>query len=269
MNVKPIEIFIKNNHRFKNKNAIEIGGPSKIFEDKGKIFPVYAELNSLDNCNYKESNFWSKIKEGEKIRFNKRKEFGKQIVSDGSDLSKVQDASYELLLNSHVIEHLANPIKALHEWERVLKTNGILVMIVPHKDNTYDNKRPVTKFEHLVSDYEKNIREDDSTHFQEVIELHDLIKDTTVSGFTDHFERTHDNFNTRIVHHHVFDIELVVKLVDFIGFKILGVQPVKPYHIFVIAEKTGGINHADNTYFLNRNAEIYTRSPFITDQNLI
>ena len=111
-------------------------------------------------------------------------------------------------------------------------------MVVPNKEFTYDNKRPVTKFEHIVEDYMEGIGEDDSTHFQEVIELHDLEKDSTVIDYNDHFQRTMDNFNRRIVHHHVFDTELVVKIVDFVGFKILEVQQVKPYHIIVIAQKS-------------------------------
>jgi SAM-dependent methyltransferase len=269
LGIKPTQIFIRNKSRLINKHAIEIGGPSKIFEDKSRLFPIYTELLSLDNCNYSENNFWSKIKDGDKIRFNDKKEFGNQIVCDASDLTKIHDATYEVLLSSHVIEHIANPIKALHEWKRILKNNGYLVMIVPHKDFTYDNKRPLSKIEHLVDDFENNIKEDDTTHFQEVIDLHNLKIDTTVASLNAHVERTLDNFNRRIVHHHVFDTELVAKLVHYAGFKILDLQPVRPYHIFIIAEKVGNMEIIDNTHFLSKTSEIYTQSPFLTDKIII
>ena len=233
---RPVKIFTNNKSYFKNKSAIEIGGPTKLFEDESKIFPIYSELSSIDNCNYNENNFWSQLKDGDEIEFNKREKIGKQIVADASDLSRIKDASYDLLINSHVIEHIANPIKALFEWKRVIKNDGIFVMVVPNKEFTYDNKRPVTKFEHIVEDYTKGVEEDDSTHFEEVIQLHDLEKDTTVKDYHDHYERTMDNFNRRIVHHHVFDTELVVKIVEFVGFEILGIQKVKPFHIIVVAK---------------------------------
>jgi predicted SAM-dependent methyltransferase len=261
---RPINIFTKNKRLFENKYALEIGGPTPLFQRKNRKFPIYAELLNLDNCNFSEANFWSNLKEGELIKFD-NKNSGKQIIADASDLSKIKDSSYDILLNSHVIEHIANPIKALFDWKRVIKEKGILVMVVPHKDGTYDHKRPVTKLNHLIEDYNSNIADNDTTHFHEVLELHDIKMDTSVRDYDDHYERTTDNSNRRIVHHHVFDTQLVVNMIDYIGFKIIDVQLLKPYNIIIIAQKED-LNLVNNDIFLNKEASLYKGSIFPTDR---
>jgi len=263
---RPIDIFTNNKYLFDNKYALEIGGPTPLFQRKNKKFPIYAELLNLDNCNFNEANFWSSLKEGELIKFD-NKNSGKQIIADASELIKIEDSSYDILLNSHVIEHIANPIKALYDWKRVIKDNGILVMVVPHKDGTYDHKRRLTKLDHLIEDYKTMVSEDDTTHFQEVLELHDLIVDTSVKDFDEHYTRTTDNSNRRIVHHHVFDTLLVVKLIDFVGFKILDVGLLEPYNIIIVAQKVEE-NLVNNESFLNTNSRLYRNSIFATDRIL-
>jgi predicted SAM-dependent methyltransferase len=261
---RPINIFTKNKKLFQNKYALEIGGPTPLFQRKNKKFPIYAELLNLDNCNFSEANFWSSLKEGELIKFD-NKNTGKQIIADASDLSKIKDSSYDILLNSHVIEHIANPIKALLGWKRVIKDKGVLVMVVPHKDGTYDHKRPVTKLDHIIEDYNTNISENDSTHFHEVLELHDIKVDTSVRDYEDHYERTNDNSSRRIVHHHVFDTFLVVKMIDYVGFRIIDVQLLNPYNIIVIAQKDE-LSLFKNDIFLNKDSSLYRDSIFSTDR---
>lgn len=262
---RPINIFTKNKRLFEKKYALEIGGPTPLFQIKNKKFPIYSELLTLDNCNFNEANFWSSLKEGELIKFD-NKNSGKQIIADASDLSKIEASSYDILLNSHVIEHIANPIKALFDWKRVINEKGILVMVVPHKDGTYDHKRPVTKLDHLIEDYNTNISENDTTHFHEVLELHDIKVDTTVRDYDDHYERTLDNSNRRIVHHHVFDTKLVVDIIDFVGFKIIDVQLLKPYNIIIIAQKDES-SLVNNDFFINKDSNLYKDSIFATDRN--
>ena len=262
---KPLEMFNNNKHLFQNISALEIGGPTPLFQQKSKIFPIYDLFSSLDNCNFNEDNFWSNIARGDKIKVDKRS-IGKQIIGDASDLRKISGASYDMLINSHVIEHIANPLKALVNWKRVIKENGYLLMVVPHKDGTYDHKRPVTTMEHIIADYTTNIQEDDTTHFHEIIELHDLDLDTTVKDYDDHVKRTNDNFNKRIVHHHVFDTNLVVKMVDYVGFKVIDVQQLKPYNIIILAQKKE-VQQGENNDFFDKKNRLYSDSPFYADRN--
>ena len=47
---------------------------------------------------------------------------------------------------------MANPLCAFQEWLRVLKKRGIIFLVLPDKDGTFDHRRPVTAFRHLVRD---------------------------------------------------------------------------------------------------------------------
>jgi SAM-dependent methyltransferase len=233
---KPIKQFNLYKHLFRNKYALEIGGPSHIFQKKYKIFPIYAELSKLDLCNFSKENFWTNPDFNNLIDLE-NKILQKEIILEATNLNIIPNENYDVLINSHVIEHIANPIKALYEWKRILKPDGILLLNVPHKNFTYDHKRPITDFNHILFDFYNQTGEDDRTHFQEVLDLHDLTVDTTVQNYNDHYVRTLDNYERRIVHHHVFDTELVIKMINYVGLKILFIKFIKPYHILVVAQK--------------------------------
>lgn len=227
--------YYKSIIHLRNKNGVEIGGPSTIFSRNNAI-PVYSIINSLDNVNFSSNNFWSKIKEGDYFQYDNLKSPGRQIIADAIDLSIIEDEKYEFLLSSLVLEHVANPIKALYEWKRILTKKGILLIVIPNKRFTYDKFRPLTKFDHIIDDYEKNVLENDQTHFDEIIRLHDLTSDTTVNSFQDHKKRTLDNFNTRIAHHHTFDMNLMSALITYCGFNCLSKEEFK-HHLIILAEK--------------------------------
>lgn len=58
----------------------------------------------------------------------------KKRGNDAHDLSSLGDASFGTVYASHVLEHLDDPTKAIREWWRVLKPNGYLIVVVPHRD---------------------------------------------------------------------------------------------------------------------------------------
>ena len=92
------------------------------------------------------------------------------------DLSTFKDNTVEEIYASHVLEYFDrnDVINVLTEWKRVLKKNGKLLLILPNKINNFDHKRPYTSFSHILSDYENKVTEDDMTHYEEIINLHDL-----------------------------------------------------------------------------------------------
>lgn len=68
----------------------------------------------------------------------------------------VADDSQEFVLTSHVIEHVADPIRVFLEWTRILKPNGIIFMIFPHRDaHPPDRKRPLSTIGEFTSAYEE------------------------------------------------------------------------------------------------------------------
>lgn len=233
---RPRKIFCRNKNIFEKKSGVEIGGPSFVFSKEGPI-PFYKIIKRLDNINFNEKTYWANIDEGENFLFDQNKQKGKQVIADATDLSIIPDGFYDFALSSHVIEHIANPIKALIEWRRIIKTNGYLAIIAPDMNYTYDRNRPLTTLIHIINDYKNHTEENDDSHFEEVMNMHDLSKDGTVCSNEEHIKRTTDNINTRIVHHHTFNMALLVELLKYCKFKIIETEFVKPYHLVVITEK--------------------------------
>ena len=55
------------------------------------------------------------------------------------------ESSVDFVLHSHVWEHLPNPLHALDEWVRVVRSGGFIFAIVPKRDaDPNDRSRPVT-----------------------------------------------------------------------------------------------------------------------------
>ena len=248
----------------RGRRGLEIGGPSNTFCDEG-FLPVYQYLKSLDNCLYTSSTIWAgSVAEGETFAFHPSKAVGNQIICEGSDLTPVGSESYECLLACHCLEHLANPLRALGEWKRVLQLDGVLLLILPHKEGTFDRRRPVTTLEHLISDRDNNVGEDDLTHLAEILELHDLSRDKAAGSVERFRERCLNNYANRALHHHVFDTASAAKMLDYCNFKILRVDQLKPYHIVILARPSE--TDPDNTEFLGQAAEYRRTSPFSTDR---
>jgi SAM-dependent methyltransferase len=63
------------------------------------------------------------------------------VVAPGDDLP-FEDDSVDFVLASHVVEHFPDPIRALEEWVRVARR--YVVVVVPHRDRTFDRDRELT-----------------------------------------------------------------------------------------------------------------------------
>jgi len=97
-----------------------------------------------------------------------------------------------------------------------------MLLILPHKIGNFDHKRNDTTIDHLISDYKKNIGEDDMTHYDETIELHDLDRRPGVKiSLVEHIKLSKNNFKNRYVHHHVFSKKLIFEVLEFCNFEII------------------------------------------------
>ncbi len=248
---------------FGEKSGLEIGGPSQIFSEEGAI-PVYNVLRSLDNCLFSSRTIWEEeVQEGLKFRYHSLRPLGNQFVLEGARLQTIGDSSYDCVLASHTLEHIANPLQALKEWKRVSRKDGLLLLLLPHKNGTFDWRRPTTSIAHMVEDYSRNIGEDDLTHLSEVLELHDLRKDSPAGSFENFRSRCLQNYAYRAMHHHVFDTPTAVALLNHAGFQVLRVDHLKPFHVILIARCCD--QAPDNSVFLASGAEYLRRSPFRSD----
>lgn len=218
----------------KDRSGVEIGGPSGIFT-LDNYLPIYPYVKSLDGVNFSNTTVWEgHISDDSHFEFGGRK--GSQIIAEGTSLSRIADEAYDFVLSSNNLEHIANPIKALVEWRRVIKPGGVIVVVLPRKESNFDHARAVTTFEHLKNDYENNIAEDDLTHLGEILELHDLKRDPHAGSLENFRERSLNNLENRCLHHHVFDIDLLKEIFRFIKMDVL-LSNSSPSDHFIAAEK--------------------------------
>ena len=220
---------------FKGKSGIEIGGPSGIFSSKG-FLPVYPVLQSLDNCNFNNSTIWEgKLNEGQYFKFGKKTGF--QYIREASELSGIADESYDFLLSSHCLEHCANAIKTLKEWIRVVKKDGYLLIILPNKDGTFDHNRLLTTLNHFIEDEVNNVKEDDLTHLEEILALHDLTMDRLAGTKENFIQRSLKNYENRCLHQHTFNKENFPELIRYVGLEILLQDFMTPFHLIILAKR--------------------------------
>lgn len=205
----------------KGKRGIEIGGPSMLFMT---MLPLYQIVGQLDGANFSNDTLWEgRLHDGGKFNYYRGRS-GTQFVAEATSLAQIKSGTYDFVISSNCLEHVANPKKAIEEWKRIVKDGGYLVVVVPRKEGTFDHRRPVTTLAHLNDDYRNDVQEDDMTHLDEILELHDLSKDRP-AGTPDEFRsRSLKNFDNRALHHHVFDQGLLNDLLGESGLRVVNVS---------------------------------------------
>jgi SAM-dependent methyltransferase len=88
---------------------------------------------------------------------------------DQEGLSAFADCTQDFVICSHVLEHLAAPLALLEEMHRVLKVDGVLVLLLPDRRRTFDRYRPSTSLDHLVREHRDGVRFVDDQHLFEFI----------------------------------------------------------------------------------------------------
>jgi SAM-dependent methyltransferase len=236
-------------------SALEPGGPSRLFSLYGAV-QVYPRLASLDLVDFAESTLWSGAADdtGAPIR--------QRLIGEAGALPALASDSYDVVLASHVLEHLANPLGALAEWSRIVRPGGRLLLIVPHRDGTFDHRRPVTSIEHLIDDAERGTTEDDLTHLPEVLELHDLTRDQGSPSRELFEQRARENLLTRGMHHHVFVSQTVVQACEAAGLKVLLLRPQLPFDIVCVC----AVDAQSESISQAELASVLSRSPFPSDR---
>ena len=81
------------------------------------------------------------------------------LISKGDDLP-FKDNTIDFVFTSHVIEHFYDPIKALKEWYRVIKKDGYIFIIAPHKERTFDKDRERTTLQELIDRHKGTLQSD-------------------------------------------------------------------------------------------------------------
>lgn len=195
-----------------DKLGVEIGGPSYT----GPI--LYHNAKSIDNVVFSKNTIWQNSSDEYNFYHNKK---GKVIVNDAVNMSDVGNEFYDFVFSSHSLEHIANPLKAISEWLRIVKNDGYIIIVVPEKSQCFDHKRNYSKFSTLLSQYEKNVGEDDLSTLPEILLNHDLSLDPPAGDLEQFTKRSLDNFNNRCLHHYVYNDELLMEICNYFKLKFI------------------------------------------------
>jgi len=67
---------------------------------------------------------------------------------DATYMKNIKDEEYDFVYSSHCLEDIVKPIEALNNWFRILKTDGYLILYLPHRDLYEKNRILPSKWNH-------------------------------------------------------------------------------------------------------------------------
>ena len=178
----------------RNRDGLEIGGPSNCNN-------IYNNINKLDNITI--------FKNGEREYNIKNKKLGIEYVKDTTNLTNIKNNTYDFILVSNTLEYIANPIKAIKEWLRILKQNGFIIMIFDNISETDDNKFHLKK---IIENYEKNIGEDDLSVLPSI-----LSKSKTNETF---IRECLNNYHLRKIEHFNYNEKLLSGIIEYLDLGV-------------------------------------------------
>lgn len=131
------------------------------------------------------------------------------VISHAEHLDEFKCASQDFVIANHVLEHLENPIRALHAIHRILKPQGIAMIALPDKNECFDRKRETTPLLHLCLDYFDGPEHSRLGHYVDWYqnsELEGLSGDALSDAVHDAMKRNQN------IHFHVFDYKSMLDL---------------------------------------------------------
>lgn len=151
---------------------------------------------------------------------------------DADGLAQIGDGVFDFVILNHVIEHVANPIKVVGELFRIVRKGGHVVISCPDKRYTFDRKRGLTPFEHLLEEYEAGVKEVTDEHYLDFLAgVHPAVMASPPEVLARHVQ----NVRQRREHAHVWDSASFRSFLDR-SFALLGIEATCVYEV------TGEIN---------------------------
>lgn len=146
-----------------------------------------------------------------------------QYFGDAADLPFL-DSTLNYVATSHVVEHVANPLSAFLEWYRVLKNGGVIYMVVPHRQLTFDKKRPLTTVDHMILDFKNQVTQCDGTHVKDFVhnvDWKEFSPTTSENKISQEREELLHTYESAIasgseinIHFHTFEPDTMVELIN-------------------------------------------------------
>jgi predicted SAM-dependent methyltransferase len=137
------------------------------------------------------------------------------IIDNGEILSIVAAESQDFVIASHFLEHCQNPIATLQTFMRVLRTDGILLLVIPDKLYTFDKDRPSTTPEHVIRDFQEGPAWSREQHYREYARL----VDHAAAGEAEELRTRYLMDMDYSIHFHVWTKSEVLGLFAFVNEK--------------------------------------------------
>ena len=136
------------------RRGIEIGGPSAIFARNGAL-PLYPLFDQLDNCDFARRHDLAR-RRGRGRRVHLRRASGRPV--DGSSETQRPWTGSTTRRTTSCSRRTRSSTSRTRcarssEWRRIVGSEGHLVLVLPHLQNTFDHRRPVTALEHIEADF--------------------------------------------------------------------------------------------------------------------
>jgi predicted SAM-dependent methyltransferase len=180
------------------------------------------------------------------------------IVANGEKLTGIEDESQDFVIANHFLEHCEDPIGAIENFLRVVKRGGILFLAVPDKRFTFDVRRPLTTFEHLLKDHQDG---GESSRFGHHKEAHKLIL-----GITDEKQIRRNFQEMGHTHYHVWTqiemLEMIVRLRRELAFDFdleVFLNHARLEGILIIRKGAAKMSEEEELAWLSNEAELYRK----------
>ena len=207
--------------------GIEIGAMDKPLPTSGRVVVKYVDrLSSSELLNhYPDSDQLQLVKI--------------DVIDNGETLSTFENDSLDFIVANHFLEHCENPIGTIRNHLKKIKQGGILFYTIPEKNFTFDKDRPLTTFEHLISEDIGMPSIPRKNHFNEWVTLVEKVRD--VNAINDRVSLLIQmNYS---IHYHVWDIDTIFHFLDKINdylnnqFRVLYFEKNENEIISVIQKK--------------------------------
>ena len=75
------------------------------------------------------------------------------------------------------------------------------------------------------------------THVEEFVTMWDYKKFPIANSIAEHRERYRNNYQQRLVHHHVFELKSALEMVNHSGWQVLAAERLRPNHLILFLQK--------------------------------
>jgi SAM-dependent methyltransferase len=132
-------------------------------------------------------------------------------------LGPVPSTSEDFIVCSHVLEHLANPLRAIDDFHRVLRPGGTLLILLPDRRRTFDKDRPPTELGHVVEHFEAGDVEVDDEHIIEFLANTGPFPEHLQEAVADPRRRASvlEPHRDRSIHVHCWTMEEFVPVIEY------------------------------------------------------